>query len=64
MRTFVALRKISVNYSEIMSLLEEMRTQYDTQFEEVFKVLESLVNPPQPPRRRVGFRRQNEGQTD
>jgi hypothetical protein len=60
MRTFVALRKVSYNYKEIMEILIDMRSQYDAQFEEVFKALEHLIHPPQEPRPRIGFRRKDE----
>jgi hypothetical protein len=60
MRTFVALRKVSYNYKEIMEILMDMRSQYDAQFEEVFKALEHLIHPPQEPRPRIGFRRKDE----
>jgi hypothetical protein len=56
MRTFVALRKIAVNYKEIKQLLEEMRGKYDAQFEQIYKVLEQLINPEPSPRRRIGFK--------
>lgn len=59
MRTFVALRKLSVNYQEVMRIVQEMRGQYDAQFEEVFKLLEHLVAPPQPPRQMIGFKAQD-----
>ena len=60
MRTFVALRKLSINYKEIMLLLNEMRSSYDKKFEQIFKILDFVLNPPVPPRRRIGFRRNNE----
>ena len=60
MRTFVALRKLSYNYQEIMQILTEMRGQYDAQFEELYKALDKLVNPPSEPRPRIGFRRPDE----
>jgi len=60
MRTFVALRKVASNYQEIMQILTDMRGQYDAQFEEVYAALEKLINPPLPPRPRVGFRRPGE----
>jgi hypothetical protein len=60
MRTFVALRKVSYNYKEIMQILAEMRTRYDAQFEEVYIALEKLIHPPQEPRARIGFRRKEE----
>ncbi len=60
MRAFIALRKIASNYKEIMQILTEMRSQYDAQFHELFTALEQLINPPQEPRPRVGYRRSNE----
>jgi hypothetical protein len=60
MRTFVALRKVATNYQELMYILSEMRSQYDAQFEEVYAALEKLIHPPQEPRPRIGFRRQDE----
>jgi hypothetical protein len=58
MRTFVALRKVSHNYQDI--ILSEMRMQYDSQFKEFYAALDSLVNPPSQPRPRIGFRRKDE----
>lgn len=60
MRTFVALRKLTVNYKEVMKVLDEMRTQYDNRFEEIYRVLEHLINPPQTSRRKIGFKREEE----
>lgn len=60
MRTFVALRKGASNYKEIMQILTEMRSQYDAQFEELYTALEKLINPPDEPRPRIGFRRKDE----
>jgi hypothetical protein len=59
-RTFEALRKVASNYKEIMQVLTEMRSQYDSQFEEVYTALEKLINPPPEPRPRIGFRSQGE----
>ena len=56
MRTFIALRKVAVNYKEIMQILTEMRNQYDSQFAELYNALEQLINPPQPPRNKIGFK--------
>jgi ORF6N domain len=60
MRTFVALRKMSSNYREIMQILTTMRGQYDAQFDQVYNALEKLVNPPLDHRPRIGFRRMDE----
>jgi hypothetical protein len=62
MRTFVALRKVASNYQEIMQILTDMKGQYDAQFEELYTALEKLINPPQEPRPRIGFRRPGEEQ--
>lgn len=56
MRTFIALRKVAANYKEIMQILTDMRNQYDSQFAELYNVLEQLINQPQPPRNKIGFR--------
>lgn len=61
MRTFVSLRKVALNYKDIMNRLEEMKKEYDTRFMEVFTAMDYLLNPPakpekHPPRRRIGFK--------
>ena len=56
MRIFVALRKVAANYKEIMQILNEMRNQYDSRFTELYQVLEQLINPPQLPRNKIGFK--------
>jgi len=62
MRTFIALRRIASNYKEIMQEIEEMQRQYDGKFSEIYNVLNQLIHPPQPPRRKIGFIRDgNEG---
>ena len=57
MRTFVALRKMAINYQEIMQKLNAMEAQYDEQFKEVYTALRQLLNPDQPPRQQIGFQR-------
>lgn len=57
MRAFIALRKVASNYKEIMQILNDMRNQYDAQFEELYKALNQLINPPNPPREPIGFKR-------
>ena len=55
-RTFVALRKIALNYEEITKKLEEMESKYDNRFKEVFKALKYLLNPPGSPKEPIGFK--------
>ena len=57
MRTFVALRKMSINYDEVMNALKSMRMQYDKQFDDIFRALELLIRPPESPRTLIGFRK-------
>ncbi len=56
MRIFIALRKVASNYKEVMQILNEMRSQYDSQFVELYNALAQLINPPQEPRKRIGFK--------
>lgn len=60
MRTFVALRKIALNYDEIMKKLKAMETKYNKKFKDIFTALEYLLQPPNPPRKQIGFRRTDE----
>jgi len=55
-RTFIALRKVAANYKEVMQILTDLRKQYDSQFTELYNALSKLINPPQGPRRRIGFK--------
>jgi len=56
MRTFIALRKVAANYKEIMQIVAEMRNQYENNFTQIFNAFEQLTNPPQQPRKRIGFK--------
>jgi hypothetical protein len=55
MRAFVALRKMAINYHDILDILRAMRTEYDTKFDQIFDSLEQLIRPPQLPRTLIGF---------
>lgn len=57
MRTFVALRKMAINYEEVMNALKSMRMQYDKQFDDIFRALELLISPPATPRTMIGFKK-------
>jgi len=63
MRAFVELRRIASSYETLQQQLEELRQdtngrfdEYDEKLDQVFKVLHRLIEPPQPPKRPVGFR--------
>lgn len=59
-RTFVALRKMALNYSEIMNKLEKMEAEHDGKFKEIYEALNHLLNPPTPPHREIGFKTKGE----
>lgn len=56
MRAFVKLREILASNSELAQRLEEIENKYDAQFKAVFDAIEALMQPPDPPRRQIGFR--------
>jgi hypothetical protein len=59
MRTFIALRKLAVNYKDLLVKLEELQKTYDHRFTEVYNTLEYLIGT-QNKRRRIGFKTEEE----
>ena len=55
MRTFVKLREMIASHKELAKRLKELEKKYDAQFKVVFDVLQSLIEPPAKPKRRIGF---------
>jgi len=55
MRTFARLRSILASHADLAFKLEELEKKYDKQFSVVFDALRELMNPPEPPRKRIGF---------
>ncbi len=45
MRTFVVLRKMSLQYQEISDKIESLESKYDAQFAEVFTAMRYLLDP-------------------
>ena len=58
MRTFVALRKIAINYKELLTKLDEMENTYDNKFSEIYKRLKHLINT-KSQRREIGFKKES-----
>jgi hypothetical protein len=56
MRTFVALRKIALNYNEIMVKMNQMEAENNNKFEKIFNALEYLLDPPVPSRKQIGYK--------
>jgi hypothetical protein len=54
-RTFVRLRTMLATHKALAHQIEEMEKKYDAQFRIVFDSLRLLLEPPEKPRRRIGF---------
>ncbi len=61
MRTFTKIREMITTHKELKQKIEEMEKKYDYQFQVVFDAIKQLIEPPQKPRRRIGFLRDREG---
>ena len=60
MRTFVRMRRLLAENSELASRLDELEKSTDERFQTVFEALYQLLEAPIAPDRRIGFR-QSEG---
>jgi hypothetical protein len=57
-RAFVRLREVLASHKELAERLDELERKFanhDEQIQAVFEALRQLMNPPEPPRRRIGF---------
>ena len=60
---FVKLRELLLSHKEILAQLEKIEnklTRHDEDIVLIFQYLKQLLNPPQVPRRKIGFRRHGE----
>jgi hypothetical protein len=55
MRAFVRLRHVAAAVSDLARKLDELEQAYDARFRTVFQAIRQLMQPPTPPRRRIGF---------
>lgn len=56
--TFVQLRKLANNYEEIMDKIQQMESQNNKQFSDIYKVLQRLLsNPEEKPRTQIGYKK-------
>ncbi len=55
MRAFVKLREILASHKDLARKLEELEKKYDSQFRVVFDAIRQLMEPPEKPRREIGF---------
>ncbi len=56
MRVFVRLRQLLASEKDFEKKLAELEKKYDQKFAVVFEALRLLTSPPDPPKRRIGFR--------
>ena len=55
MRAFVRMRRMLVSHEELARKVDALEGKYDAQFRMVFDAIRALMEPPKPPRRRIGF---------
>ena len=55
MRAFVRMRRMLVSHEELARKVDALEEKYDAQFRVVFDAIRALMEPPKPPRRRIGF---------
>jgi hypothetical protein len=56
MRAFVKMRQMLASHAKLEKKLLELEEKYDGQFAMVFEALKQLMAPPEPKRKKIGFR--------
>ena len=62
-RIFTQMREMLLTHKDILLKLEQLErkvTGHDDDIQIIFKYLKQLLNPPQKPRPRIGFKRSDE----
>lgn len=62
-RVFTRMRELLLTHKDILLQLEKMEkklTGHDEDIALIFQYLKKLLNPPQPPRHKIGFNRKDE----
>jgi len=60
MRAFIRLRQMLASHVELARKLDALEKKYDAQFKQVFEAIRQLMAPPEPKRRPIGFRKEDE----
>ncbi len=55
MRAFVRMREMLIDHQDFLRKIQDMELKYDDQFQEVFDAIRALTEPPEVPRRPIGF---------
>lgn len=56
MCTFIRLRRMLASHRDLARRLDELEKRYDAQFKIVFDAIRTLMTPPKPRPKRIGFR--------
>ena len=56
MRTFIKLREMILTHKDLQKKIESMEGKYDYQFKIVFDAIKRLLEPPEKPKKRIGYR--------
>lgn len=54
-RAFVKLRRMALSVEALARKVAALEQKYDANFRDVFQAILQLMNPPDPPRRKIGF---------
>ena len=54
-RAFVKLRRMALSVEGLARKVASLENKYDASFRAVFEAIRDLMEPPQPPRKRIGF---------
>jgi phage regulator Rha-like protein len=60
MRVFVKLREMIASHKDLARRLDNLEGKYDSQFKIVFDAIRELMTPPEPKKKKIGFRREND----
>jgi len=60
-RTFDRLRQMLASHAELSRKLNDLEKKYDAQFKIVFDAIRSLMTPPGPKKRKIGFKAGEKG---
>ncbi|MFA6923104.1 MAG: ORF6N domain-containing protein [Bacteroidales bacterium] len=56
MRAFVMIRQYYMNYKELKLQIEKLEKEMNRKFKDINEALHFLLEPPQPPRKRIGYK--------
>lgn len=55
MRAFAKIREMILSHKDLQVKINEMEQKYDKNFSVVFEALRGLLNPPEKPKKQIGF---------